>query len=445
MANMAEVLAPILQGLSGELEAYRQERDTLIKTQVRKDRRALAERIRTEVSRWGTELKMVKNLSKTHQLAYARRISGELEAFFQENRAFNDHETGKLATLLRDKRAEVEKLLQDEAAFSLQSAFAKHTVKKHAARSDAESQQKVQAAYQKLAQGGLFGRRGFTFERQSLNNLWALARALNGTASNPVMGLSVQERRLYDLLQSAPFFLTHATNQGNLGKILAKGSGSLLSNVQLLKKIPGLKTNTFDIDRELFSNDDFVFFTIDLKAKHAEDYGDKAFVLNADGMEFFTHGWLSYIDFLAPGPFGKAIRQKDLLPHSGSNTVVRERADMKEQDYKGDDYVAEYTFLYPPTKQRRKLALHQMVLYGPHIRSGLALSLLLELRLMKLTHHLTGLDDAQLADFVSTALNALYWLEAKLPADLYVRFMRPGAVPEQLSHSVWDKKFFSAG
>ena len=443
MATMAEVLDGTLQALLTDLEGYARDRDSRIKTQVRKNRLALATQIREDVARWRTELKMVKHLAKAHQLGHVRRISTELQTHFDTNRGYNDHETGKLAGILKARRDEVEKLLGDETAFSVQSAFAKNLLKKKAARSAPQEQLNVAAAYQKLTQGGLFSQSGLTFEQQSLANRDALAVALKGTPADLTQGLSVQERRVYDFLQGARFRLTHATN--NEKKILG-GKGALLSNVQLLKAIPGLNTNTYQIDRELFSNDDFVFFTFDLHAKHDNQYGDVAFVLDADEMRFFEHGWVSYIDFLAPGVFLDEVREKALLPLVASDDVVRRCKSTKDETYKGTPYNAEYEFLYPPTNRTRKLTLPELVLHGPHIRTGLALSVLLELRYMSLTPYLAGLNDHQLAELVGKALNTLYWLEAKLPADLYVRFMRPAAgAPEQRSHGVWNKKFFNDG
>lgn len=449
MPTVADSLKHLLQGLDKDLTNYLRERNSCLPTKVRKQRLALAERIHDDVRRWKSEAGPMR--SDPHQgdlLTFLRRLATDLEALRQENTSHNEHSTGRLAQVLQTRHEEVSRLIprlegeltlklaerrEHEAAFKVQRTFAKFIVKKKAARSSPETQQKLHAAYGKLMAGGLLGGLGLTFSELSERNLEGLR--------NAVGALDAKEQPLYDLFQGAKFYLTHATKKANLGTILG-GTGELLSNVQLVKKIPNFKGNTFSIDRELFSNDDFVFFTIALADKHEKQYGDSAFVFDADTVKFFDHGWLSYLDFLASDPFTTALEKGQLITHANpviAKEVVR-TCKTVDQQYDGDDYSAEYEFTYPPTGRKRKLTLPELVLYGPHVREGLALSVILELRNMKLTQYLNGLQGEKLKDFANHALNTLYWLEAKLPADQFVRFMRFEPGTKQLTHSVWNKK-----
>jgi len=448
MPSVADSLKQLLQGLDADLTNYLRERSACLPSQVRKQRLALAERIQDDVRRWKAEAGPVRrNPYQGDLLSFLRRLSTDLGALSQENASYNERSTGRLAQVLQARHEEVSRLIprlegeltqklaerrEHEAAFKVQRAFAKFIVKKKAERSSPEAQQKLHAAYEKLMAGGLLGGLGLTFAELSERNLQGLR--------DDVGALDAKEQPLYDLFLGAKFYLTHATPEDKLPVILG-GTGELLSNVQLAKKIPNFQGNTFSIDRELFSNDDFVFFTIALAAKHEEDYGDSAFVFDADTVKFFDHGWLSYIDFLVPGPFKASLQKGVLITHANPvipKEVVRKCSTVGQQ-YDGRGYAAEYEFSYPPTGRTRKLTLPELVLYGPHVREGLALSVILELRYMKLTQYLNGLNGEKLKTFANHALNTLYWLEAKLPADQFVRFMRSEPGKTQLTHSVWNK------
>lgn len=373
--------------------------------------------------------------------ALAREFVAKMDVHIANNAAINGRARGRVHSILASHRAELQRLYDREVVEVFQSKVATRILRrKH--RLDTAA---VDAAYAKVNSGGLLAGR-MTLQAQSAANLAALEAEFRATMPSSFMGSKMAG--IFDyLVGDASYYLTHATRQANKDKMLS-GNGQIMSNVSLTAAVPGIHTNTFAIDREFFANDDFVFFTLDLEAKHETTYGDRSFVFDAEAMHFFQYGWVSYIDFLSDFPGGGEVYQDVLMtgvctgvPHTllrKPQSVVTKQVTTSQGPAR---YRDDFVFVYPATGRTRTRSLLDMMLFGPAVRRGIALDLVIELQHMGIRDQDIPADPDSRAVFARNALNAVYWLEAKLPSAAYVRFMRPRAsARDQFSAEIWQKK-----
>jgi hypothetical protein len=472
---LAEKLSILLQGMATDLAAYIKKRTTKHPTAKRRRRLELAELLVQDVSRWATLLARSGTLSRGAQLEVATRIAQELARYLPRKPSKGssrprplstgsttsgtttssstpsppstpllEDDSGLFPTLVKRYHAQLEQCLRDQAAFTLQRALVRTVLHREHSRRNEQSLVRMNEAYETLMNGALFKGAGTSFRAVSAANLANLETLLGVTLETnrvkPPAGLSLQEKRLYLFLLTTKLYLTHGSDFAE--KIVEEGgTGRLLSNVEVTKRFPKQSTNTYEKDVKIYANHDFVFFTLDLGPK--QKYGSQCFVFDADQVKFFEHGWFSYADFANGGPLKKEINAKQLVDPRYGTGVVRRYADFTVEKHGSEKYTRGYVLEYPRSKTTWPLDLTQMVFFGPDMRPGLALTLIHELRLMKLVDSLAFVQDSDLPAQVSRMLNTLYFLEAKMPADVYTRFVRPNArSPEQLTLETWDRRDF---
>lgn len=322
------------------------------------------------------------------------------------------------------------KVTPNNAAYAIQKAYIKYKNRKKLK----ESSLTFDSAYQKLENGELFQLDGRKIGQLSNDNLAYLKRDVFnfGGACN------VHELAILDYITTkAKFFLTHGTKS----REIAQKSGFLKSNVILSNEIAGFRANTFEIDKKFIANDDFIFFTLDLKPKHNKQYGPEIFYIDCDDVEFFKNGWLSYIDFLEPKAFNRKIFSSEIK--AATYGIVREpyTPNWHHERVYGHAIYLTYGFFYYNTKRTRVLRILDLISYAGDMKQAIAYNIILELRLMGLSIPFSSFSNDMKLEFCHNLLNNLFYLEAKIPKKVYVKFMRPDSF-SQYSLNKWKKQKF---
>jgi hypothetical protein len=195
------------------------------------------------------------------------------------------------------------------------------------------------------------------------------------------------------------------------------------SNLMISKE--DFKTNTAEIEKKYLSNDDFVFFNISLKPKHEIHYGNDYFYIEADDIEFFKYEWLNYIDFLYGFHYLSKVTEKQVIGGDCMN-IVRSIKPCKKIECYGGSLDTDYMISYPYTKEERNRSLTDLISYAEDMKESIALSIIIELRLIGLSNKIkfSYFDNEKKQKFCNNILNSTFYLEAKMPKKICVKFMR---------------------
>jgi hypothetical protein len=259
---------------------------------------------------------------------------------------------------------------------------------------------------------------------------------------------SAAEDAFEKFMRSVPFKVQHATKSRD---VILK-SGKLLSDRGLTDV--GIKTNsnTFEVDRRYFANDDFVFFLLS-PDPGPSGYGPDEFIYDPEKIGLYEFGWISLCDFLGPAARVGPILGKRALR---SPTAVRYLYELKkaqliklglpwspDRDYiftvpdKGD-VVNTATILYRGGTFRYDWRLLEDVFYGGHIVDGIVYSTILELRRIGGSYRAKALKCRSVAE-LARILGNLFFIEAKLPRHASTLFMRQAGTEHKFSWDHWDR------
>jgi len=242
------------------------------------------------------------------------------------------------------------------------------------------------AVYDDMFQHGSVWKNVPPMPKLSVCNLSELTKTLQPELFSP------GERKIYSLLLELPYTLIHNTKVEYLAGILKTKKIRSKTQIALDGDSGVLKggTNT-SLDDKYIHNEDFVFFRLGVGDGYASsNFGPVCLIFKPDSM--FERGWVSLNDMLNPatsdsmacfpGPIGQMSLEDRLTTPLGDSRspFAKPLRAMTSDGAAGVSISRTYFATGKPVSQPIHRA--QEVFFASHIRPGIALCVMRELRLM---------------------------------------------------------------
>jgi hypothetical protein len=214
--------------------------------------------------------------------------------------------------------------------------------------------------------------------------------------------LQPKERAFLEAVLNAPFWLTHYTSQPQ--KI--EKEHLLFSLDELQRRQPGYHPHgAQDCDMMDLKNTFFTFFRLEIgKAKLTSSrFGRHCLLFDAAQTLLFRDGWLSFFDMISIYKTGHGEQL-------GRRVIARDDSHQIALRY----YKKPWGYHEKKEYQDWTVKTEELILHGPHIRLGVALQALFEMRLGDTKFQekrLQALSPVELAETFSS----LFRMEAKIP------------------------------
>ena len=309
------------------------------------------------------------------------------------------------------------------------------------------------AVYDDMFQHGSVWKNVPPMPKLSVCNLSELTKTLQPELFSP------GERKIYDLLLKLPYTLIHNTKAEYLAGILKTKKIRSKTQIALDGDSGVLKggTNT-SLDDKYIHNEDFVFFRLGVGDGYASsNFGPVCLIFKPDSM--FERGWVSLNDMLNPatsdsmacfpGPIGKMSLEDRLTTPVGDSRspFAKPLRAMNSDGAAGVSISRTYFATGKPVSQQIHRA--REVFFASHIRPGIALCVMRELRLMgplvmQAAIHALIPSSAETTRKLSCLLFNLFRPEVKIPrdfvfqdSDLIRRYDAPPAGAKSASRNNW--------